>query len=243
LLVRAENRSFEKPEKNRLAPGEYLAVTMIDMGRGIPPENLGRVFDPFFTTRPNGSGLGLATCYSIVRNHGGHIELDSRVNEGTTVRVYLPAAQRRDDKEAESGATDRGRAEAGSNETGTRLLIMDDEAILRDMMTRILKRSGYRVDSVIDGDQAVEAFLAARQENDPYQLLLLDLTIPGGCGGVETLRRLKQIDPGVQAIVCSGYCDDPVISDYLNHGFVGAILKPFSATQLTGSVARLVASA
>jgi PAS domain S-box-containing protein len=241
VQVTACNDSIKKADASRRPPGDYVIVSVIDRGKGIASEDLERVFDPFFTTQPSGSGLGLTTSYSIVKNHGGRIAIDSKLNVGTTVRVYLPAVHGCDARSAASDVADGNRPIPYSSETANdRLLVMDDETVLRDMMTRILAREGYRVEGVADGDRAVEAFVAARDEGDPYTLVLLDLTVPGGCGGVETLRRLQQIDPEIRAIVCSGYNDDPVISDFLKHGFVGAILKPFSASQLKSSVAKLV---
>jgi PAS domain S-box-containing protein len=242
--IQAENGTLDKSAWAEPTLGEGIVVSITDCGKGISPENLKKIFDPFFTTKPTSSGLGLATCYSIVKNHGGQIEVDSEPNDGTTVRVFLPVGRKVEgtSEMAIPGAEDKEVPNA-PDATGQRVLVMDDEAILRDMVSRILTRAGYEVDCATDGDRAVEAYVAARDGGDPYNLVLLDLTVAGGCGGVDTLRRLKEIDPKVRAIVCSGYYDDPVISDFLNHGFVGAIIKPFSARHLTATVAKLLVPA
>jgi PAS domain S-box-containing protein len=216
-----------------LKNGEYVLISISDNGHGIPEEFQERIFDPYFTTKDRGSGLGLATSYSIVRNHGGIIVMESRVGEGTTFSIYLPAAlEKIQEQEPASALTEVSSA---------KVLIMDDEEIIREVTGNLLRALGHECEFAEKGESAVAKFKAARDEGRPFDLVLLDLTIRGGMGGVETIRELLAIDPEVKAIVSSGYSDDAVLSDYQTWGFKMFLKKPYKLEELQRAVNSLLA--
>ncbi len=210
----------------------YVCVSVEDRGVGVPKEHLAKIFDPYFTTKQKGSGLGLATTYSIVKKHGGHITVESELGEGTTFHVYLPASQQTKLLEkAEEGEVRRG--------TGT-ILVMDDEAEVRETTGNVLKRLGYNVVFATDGGEAVERYRQAKDEGRLFDLVIMDLTVPGGLGGKEALRKLRELDPGVKAIVSSGYSNDPIMADFRKHGFNGVVTKPYRIKELSDEVHRVI---
>ncbi|HEX2910603.1 MAG TPA: ATP-binding protein, partial [Chloroflexia bacterium] len=210
-----------------LPAGKYVKLYIQDEGSGIEPEFLPKIFDPYFTTKQKGSGLGLAVCYAVLKKHDGLITVESVVGKGTTFYLYLPASTRPDmvtvKQEAAIEPLIRGKG---------RILVMDDEASLRQLVARLLDKMGYQGEVVQNGQEAVEQYQMALQRGEPFDLVLLDMTIPGGMGGKQTLARLKEIDPSVKAIICSGYSNDPVMGNYSDYGFVGVLLKPFRAQEL-----------
>ncbi|RME74744.1 MAG: PAS domain S-box protein [Chloroflexi bacterium] len=209
-----------------LEPGLYVQIVVRDEGTGIPADVLDRVFDPYFTTRPDGAGLGLATCYSIVRKHNGYIEIESEEGQGTAVTFYLPAAP----QTAETPAD--GTAENMPSELHHRILVMDDEETVRDVIVSMLKYLGCEVVAVPHGEAAVAAFEQARKEGQPFDAVMLDLTIRGGMGGEETLKHLRAIDPSVPAIVASGYNTRDVMANPAAYGFQGVLVKPFDTRKM-----------
>ncbi|TAJ45532.1 ABC transporter substrate binding protein [Methanofollis fontis] len=231
VTIRARNRDLtdEVPD---LPAGRYVAVEVIDTGVGIASQNLQRIFDPYFTTRPDGRGLGLSSCLSIVRKHDGTIEVSSTPGEGTTFTVYLPATEKPPIIE-ESEIDDLAMTERG------RVLVMDDEHHIRDVITVMLEKRGFSVDAVPDGETAITAYQRAIAEGKPYNSVILDLTVPGGMGGREAIFRLKELDPSVRAIVSSGYSQDPVMAEYEAFGFAAAIQKPFRMSDLVATLDRL----
>jgi two-component system, cell cycle sensor histidine kinase and response regulator CckA len=215
-----------------LAPGDYLQIAFTDHGCGIPPENLGRIFDPYFTTKKHGSGLGLATVHSIVKKHLGHISTESTPGQGTTFRVWLPAAHG-----ASAGGGDIGsRAPMGAGEARPRILFMDDEQAIQQLGGSILRRIGYDVTVASDGAEAVREYGEAMRAGRPYSAVILDLTIPGGMGGGKALEQLLKLDPEVKAIVSSGYSNDTVLSNYQAYGFRGMVSKPYETADLALAV-------
>jgi PAS domain S-box-containing protein len=219
-----------------LAPGDYVVITVRDHGAGMPPKVLERIFDPYFTTKEKGSGLGLATSYSIVRNHGGLIDVASEVGRGSLFCVYLPAAEgveRRPDPAPE--AAPRAPARAG------RVLVMDDERVVRTIVGKLLASIGHRAEFAQNGEEAIERFRAAGAAGDPFDAVILDLTVRGGLGGRETLERLLAIDPGVRAVVSSGYSEDAVMADHRAHGFRARLTKPYRLDQLRETLCELLA--
>jgi len=203
-----------------LPAGRYVLVSIADRGGGIPPEHRGRIFDPFFTTKPKGSGLGLATVHSIIKRHRGHIEFDSTVGEGTTFRIYLPVA-------TSGPPPDLIHTDASGALSG-RVLVMDDQEFVRDVACACLRSLGLRPEAVPDGHAALELFRASLDSNDPFDLVILDLTIAGSMGGVETLSKLRQLQPSIKAIASSGYSSDPVMAAPMDFGFKGALAKPYT---------------
>ncbi len=220
VRVRAENVAWGATEDPVLERGPYVRVEIRDSGCGIPAENLGRMFDPYFTTKERGSGLGLAVTHSIVKQHGGHIRVSSTVGCGTTFLIYLLAG---------SGLVAPAAAPAAAPPAPGRgrVLVMDDELIVRDIASEMLKTLGYEVDLATDGAAAIAAYEQARREGQPFSAVIMDLTIPGGMGGQEAIRELRKLDPGIRAIVSSGYSSDPIMANFAAHGFAGVIAKPY----------------
>jgi PAS domain S-box-containing protein len=214
-----------------LSPGRYVRLTIRDHGPGIPPEIRDRVFDPFFTTKPKGSGLGLATAHSIVERHGGHIDFESR-SDGVAFHVLLPATQ-------SAGRAAVAIKPAKSALKG-RVLVMDDEVIVREVLHDALEALGLRAVEVADGAAAIAASQAALAEGDPFEIAVLDLTIAGGMGGVETLAALRERQPGLRAIASSGYSSDPVMADPQKYGFQGTLPKPYLIDDVSRALAALL---
>jgi signal transduction histidine kinase len=224
VQVLAENVVLAAGVPFPLPEGRYVKITVQDSGRGIPKEVLSNIFDPYFTTKAEGSGLGLTTAYAIVIKHEGYITIASEVDGGTTVVIYLPASQ----KATVSAQTHASIPLSGSG----RLLIMDDEAIVRNVLRQLLESLGYTVECVQDGTEAVAAYQRAQAAGQPFAVVILDYTIPGGMGGLEALARLRALDPQVTALISSGYANNPVVADWAYYGFSGVVAKPYTIAQL-----------
>lgn len=230
IEIHVENREMDSTEVLSLAPGKYIRMTVADQGSGIAEDHLSRIFEPYFSTKPDGKGLGLAAVHSIIKNHGGHIEVESRLDKGTAFQIYLPATTQtvepiqKDEKQTVNLQGDQCRC---------RLLIMDDQEAILKMAARVLNRMGYDTACATDGRKAIELFQEAHQTRNPFDIVILDLTVPGGMGGVETISELLKIDPGVKAIVSSGYSNDPIMSNYQEYGFIAVLQKPYTKDQLT----------
>jgi PAS domain S-box-containing protein len=212
--------------------GRWIKITVEDEGIGIPGENLPKIFDPYFTTKKKGGGLGLATVYSIIKNHNGHIDVTSEVGVGTRFSIYLPAS----DKRATTSTTSDERVIEGKG----RILVMDDEDMIRDAIGEMLNRIGYEVEYARDGREAIEKYNRARKSERPFDIVIMDLTIPGGMGGKETIEELRGIDPEIRAVVSSGYSNDPVMSDYRRYGFKGVVVKPYRIEELSRVLHRVM---
>ena len=219
----------------RLKPGRYLRITVRDEGIGIPEDNLKKIFDPYFTTKPKGSGLGLATTYSIIKNHGGIVDVLSQPGEGTTFYIFLPAS----DKPVVT--VEAAEAEMPLPVHGGRILVLDDEDAICALVTCALEPLGYAVTEAYDSLMAIKLYEDAIKAGKRFDLVISDLTIPGGMGGLEALKRLREIDPDVKAIVSSGYAMDPIMSDFRKHGFCGMIAKPYEIDALGRAVATAMA--
>ncbi len=218
------------PAPITLKPGRYVRMAITDGGVGMPPEVMARVFNPYFTTKPTGSGLGLAVAYSVIRKHDGAIAVASREGVGTTFTVYLPATDEPVVTEEEVGDAEPPRGHG-------RIMVMDDEAFIRSLVVRMLKSLGYEAESVAHGEEAVACYRQALGEGRRFDAVILDLTIPGGMGGVDTMQALHALDPKVRAIVSSGYSLEPVFSSYESYGFRGGIAKPYDMKTLAVAVA------
>jgi CheY-like chemotaxis protein len=205
-----------------------------DTGTGIKAEHLAKVFDPYFSTKQQGSGLGLATVYSIVKRHQGHIEVESELGRGATFHLWLPALR---EQQLDLSA---GSAAAPGPMRG-RVLLMDDEETIREMARFLLNRLGFEVELAADGAEAVRMYQTAQAGGRPFDLVVMDLTVPAGMGGQEALARLRQIDPAVRAIVSSGYSSDPVLANYRAHGFRGMVAKPYQLDDLTRALREALA--
>ena len=215
-------------------PGSYVRISISDTGMGIPPENLASIFDPYFTTKQTGSGLGLATSHSIIKNHGGFLSVDSTLGRGTTVHVHLPASLDREIEEP-AGAIDRVTG-------GGRILVMDDDATIRALAVSMLEFLGYKPEVVSSGSAAVERYKRALGKGRPFDAVILDLVVPEGMGGKETMEQLGVIDKKVNAILASGYVQDSMIQDFRKLGFKAIIPKPFTLGELSKTLDAVMTS-
>ncbi|MFC1523668.1 PAS domain S-box protein [Thermodesulfobacteriota bacterium] len=223
--ITAENVEIPSKSKIQLPDGgKFIKVMIRDTGVGILEKHLSKIFDPYFTTKHKGSGLGLATSYSIIRNHGGAIEVISQPDNGTTFLIYLPAT------EAEQAAPAQPSRAAASGKY--RILVMDDDEIVLSVAKEMLLALGHDVEFSMDGTRAIELYSQAFASETPYDLVILDLTIKGGMGGEETVKKLLEIDPNVKAVVASGYSDNPVLSNFRSHGFSAVLNKPYTLNDL-----------
>jgi len=234
LTVNAHNARVESAEQEAMAldEGRYVCIEIRDTGSGIDPKHLPHIFDPYFTTKRHGVGLGLATSYSIVRKHGGHIEVRSELGRGTAFIIYLPASDAAPVRERQREI----RAGGGQG----KILLMDDEEQIRRVAGTLLQRLGYEVGFAANGEEAIERYSAAQGEGKPYDLVILDLTIPGAMGGRECLEALKRLDPNVRAVVSSGYSNDPVMAEFRRYGFDGVVAKPYRLQQLTAALQEIL---
>lgn len=224
IQVRAENVIIEE-NSPPLKRGSYIKISITDQGIGIPEAHLQRIFDPYFTTKQKGSGLGLSTSFAIVKNHGGHIAVESDLGSGSTFEVYLPASEGKGE----------GREEEPEKLKGGKgkILLMDDEECILEVASEVLEYLGYTVVTAKDGTEAVDTYRKALGSGEPFDAVIMDLTIPGGMGGKEAVENLREIDPHVKAIVSSGYSDDPVTVQYKEYGFCGVVMKPYTVQELS----------
>ncbi len=213
--------------------GKYVEISVKDNGTGISAEHLSKIFDPYFTTKAQGSGLGLATCYAIIKNHGGVIHVASKPGKGTTLYIYLPAVE----QEREAVQT----AEHSPFVRKGRVLLMDDEELVREIAGKMMEVFGHEVAFAEHGEAAIGKYKAAIESGNPFDIVILDLTIRGGMGGKETIERLLAVDPGIKAIVSSGYSDDAVMSDYQKYGFSACLTKPYKLQELGDTLNNLLA--
>ena len=232
IKVIAENITIDAGNPFLLESGKYLKISIEDQGIGIPEEHLTKIFDPYFTTKQKGSGLGLATTYSIIKNHSGHIAVESKLSVGTTFYIYLPASKEQTliKKEVEETPV------AGSG----KILVMDDETDIRESISEALTLLGYEICLAGDGAKAIELYKKARESGNPFSAVIMDLTISGGMGGKEAIKNLIEIDPEVKAIVSSGYSNDPVMSDFMKYGFRDVITKPYKIKDLSRVLHRVI---
>ncbi len=227
LTVTARNETLDSGNAFSLPAGSYVKIAFADQGSGISDADLKRIFDPYFTTKSSGNGLGLSMAHSIVNRHGGHIGVRSMPANGTTFIIHLPAIDEADVPQCVAPATPADAVHAGGA-----ILVMDDEEIIRDILTDALGYLGYRVTTCGDGAEAVERYQAAWESGKPYAAVILDLTIPGGMGGADASRHILAIDQKACLIVSSGYSKDPVMSDFATFGFSAALAKPYNITEL-----------
>ncbi|MCP4118087.1 MAG: response regulator [Desulfobacteraceae bacterium] len=228
LYIKLANAAVSENLVPNLSPGKYIKVTMDDEGTGIDHKYLDRIFDPYFSTKQAGCGLGLATVLSIINKHNGHISVDSQLGKGTRFTFYLPASESQERPETKQPVA----VKASSTEHIARVLVMDDEKVILNVTKRMLERIGYKVDTALDGGEAIEICRQAMDAGKPFDYVIMDLTIPGGIGGKEAIKEILEIDPDARAIVSSGYADDPVMANYAEYGFKGMAAKPYTLNEL-----------
>lgn len=238
LEIKGENITVDQSASLSIASGQYVKISFSDQGGGIAADKIEKIFDPYFTTKEKGSGLGLAISYSIVSNHRGLISVQSEPGEGTTFFLYLPAC---DNLQPDETMDDDSRNNAVSSFSG-RILVMDDEPMIQGIARAILETLGFTVDCAEDGVKTLECYEKAKAEGNGYRAVLMDLTIPGGLGGRETIRKLLQFDPEAVAIVSSGYADDPIMAEYGSYGFKGVVAKPYSPEQIYRTLKNILSS-
>jgi CheY-like chemotaxis protein/anti-sigma regulatory factor (Ser/Thr protein kinase) len=222
-------RNIQAPGRDlpqSMEQGNYIEIRIKDSGIGIAEEHLGRIFDPYFTTKEKGSGLGLATSYSIIKNHHGLIHVKSIVSKGTIFSIYRPAIADRQKKTLVRPAQTVASARAA------KVLVMDDEQVILDVAGALLRTLSHEVEFAAHGKEAIHKYLTAKQSGKSFDVVILDLTIRGGMGGSETIKILREIDPKVKAIVSSGYSDDADVSSYQQLGFSAFLKKPYDVEKI-----------
>ena len=225
IVISASGVHIRETSQLSLKMGDYIKLEIKDQGIGISKQHLSKIFDPFFTTKQKGNGLGLATAYSIIKKHGGHLMAQSELGKGSKFTIYLPVTGSPVSPAAASPMPYRCMQNC-------RILIMDDDELIRTMTVKALEKCGCSADFTDNGNDAIEFYKKARESGNPYDLVIMDLTIPGGMGGREAILILKKIDPDIKAVVSSGYSSDPVMSNPQKYGFDAGIAKPFKVDAL-----------
>lgn len=232
FIVTSETITMLEDNQLSLTAGPYVHLSFQDQGHGISAENLTKIFDPYFSSKTTGSGLGLAVSYSIIKQHEGLITAVSEVGKGTTFHIYLPAAI-----EEEQAADEQDEIR---NTASGKILFMDDEEHIIELAELMLSELKWVVEVARHGEEAVEKYKEAMRTGQPFDGVIMDLTIKGGMGGKETIGKLQEIDPDVKAIVSSGYANDPIMAHYKEHGFVGVVPKPYRMVDLSRCLEKLV---
>ncbi|HYA86240.1 MAG TPA: PAS domain S-box protein [Nitrospirota bacterium] len=229
-------RNVQTPDMNlppTLAYGKYVEINITDTGIGIPEKHLSKIFDPYFTTKEKGSGLGLATSYSIIKNHNGEIHVKSELGKGTTFLIYLPAAT------AAIGENKPAMAVPMTFKKG-KILVMDDEEYILNIARELIQTLGHEIGLAANGAEAINIYQEAQGSGKPFDVAILDLTVRGGMGGAETVKRLLEIDPKAKAVVSSGYSDDATIASYEKQGFKAVLRKPYNVDELKDVLNKLL---
>jgi len=227
LTVIAQNEMLADHNSFNLPPGTYIRLTLSDQGCGIEEDTLKRIFDPYFTTKATGIGLGLASVHSIVSRHGGHIGAHSVIEKGTIFTIHLPSIG----KEYTAYEADVALQATGKHKDGS-ILVMDDDELIRDIASLILIHLGYQVNTCTNGQEAIEIFKSSMESGAPFLAIIMDLTIPGGLGGKQAAEQILSLYPTACLIVSSGYSNDPIMSNYKEYGFSGAIAKPYNILEV-----------
>jgi len=234
LNIAASNKTIKKNGVIPLPKGKYVLISIEDHGCGIPESQLDKIFEPYFSTKQKGSGLGLATTYAIIKNHNGYITVDSQLGIGTTFYIYLPASEdtviQREEVLEEVPVIGKGR-----------VLIMDDEESINLLLDKLLSEAGYDITTTEDGTEAIKAYKEAIKSGHPFDAVIMDLTIPGGIGGKEAIKELLKINPEAKVIVSSGYSTDPIMANFREDGFSGVVAKPYKTREIEKTLRSVLA--
>ena len=235
IAVSVRMDTFYEGNPHNLAKGKYIIIELKDEGEGIEKEALSKIFDPYFTTKKDGGGLGLSISHSIIQRHGGIIKVNSEIGRGTVFYIYLPVSKERDHRLTTPGGNYTIKEKSNLN-----VLIMDDEVPLQMVISEVLIRFGAVTTVTSSGEELIDAFDRMNRNGTPADLVISDLTIPGKMGGREAIHTLRKREVPFKAIVISGYSNDPVISEYREHGFDGYLIKPFTAEELISAVEKVL---
>lgn len=236
ITVNCDNIDQDQSKELGLVPHDYIKINITDNGRGIAPTLLTKIFDPYFSTKEQGNGLGLAVSHAIISKHDGYLQANSEPDNGATFTIYLPAQQA-----AELAKVSALQPEEEPASHQGRIMIMDDEEMVRTVTKRMLSHFGYEVILAADGQEAIRLYQEALEKGQGIDLIIMDLTIPGGMGGKEAVAKILHIDPAAKVIVASGYSNDPVMANYQEYGFLAAIIKPFQLREIQGLVQQILA--
>ncbi|TFH28561.1 MAG: response regulator, partial [Promethearchaeota archaeon] len=224
ITIAVQELDIEKSKELPISSGKYIFISIADTGPGISPEHHDKIFTPYFSLKKSGNGLGLATAYSIVQKHNGYIGFTSKVGEGTTFLIYLPVSIAPPSPSAIESTN--------VNSFSGKILVLDDNLTILTTLTQILTKLGFLVEGCTNGSEVITRYIQQLKLNQPYDLIIMDLTIPGGMGGKETIQELLQLDPSAVAVVSSGYSQDPIMSHYEDYGFKGVLQKPYTLSEL-----------
>ena len=227
LFISLENIEISDKKNHEILHGKYIKIIVQDEGTGIDKKYLDQIFDPYFTTKQTGNGLGLSIVYSIIKKHNGHIFIDSKLGQGTTFTIYLPATI--------AGISEEESPQKIINHKdiqNAKVLIMDDEEVIQKLVKEMLRQMGFSSESASDGKEAIELYKNAMKSGELFDIVLMDLTIPGGMGGKETVCEILALNPEAKVIVSSGYASDSAMASYSNYGFKGIIGKPYTMSNL-----------
>ena len=226
IEVSCQNIEDISKEPTSLPVGNYIKLTIADTGSGIPAKFLDKIFDPYFSTKHEGSGLGLAICHSIISKHDGNISVQSEANMGTVFTIYLPASIQTEQ------TTELSKENSTRAKTKATIMIMDDDSMVREMVKKMLSRFGHDVLLAENGHEAIKLYNKYLNEDRSIDIIIMDLTIPGGMGGKDTVSEILKVNPDAKVIVASGYSNDPVMAHFQDYGFASSIAKPFKLAEL-----------
>jgi CheY-like chemotaxis protein len=227
IMISAKNMMVQKGDLMPLSEGNYVQISIADQGHGIPKKDLDKIFDPYYTTKEKGRGLGLAIAYSVIKRHNGYIKVESQTGSGTVFAIYLPVSE----KAVDTILPEPGEEEKIIKGSG-HVLVMDDEEEILEAAGSMLKELGYKTAFARDGLEAMDLYVKAKEASKPFDAIIMDLTVLEGMDGLEATKRLLEIDPDVTVVVSSGYSNDPVMVHYKAYGFSSMIPKPYKMVEL-----------